>query len=328
MLGVTLAGAGRLTDAMAAYRTRQRLWQELSAGDPVDDAFFRVQAYIRAGDFATADQLLAERARDGSPLVRSQAFWWQVISLRNQARFGEALEAAKRYREVVGEHDVLAQMPAAQVLLEMGRVREAAARFEALAAAVRPPQAPRGSPDSALGLMSRTRAWHLTHEATAYAALGDTARLARLADSVEALGASGAYGRDRRLHHHLRGLLMLARGRRADAVAELERAIYSPTMGYTRTNLELGRTLIALGRPSEAAAALAPALRGDLQSSNYYVTHAELHEGLAQAYEAAGQADSARVHYAWVANAWAASDPRFQARAARARTKAHARARH
>ena len=39
MLGVTLAGAGRLTDAMEAYRTRQRLWQELSAGDPVDDDF-------------------------------------------------------------------------------------------------------------------------------------------------------------------------------------------------------------------------------------------------------------------------------------------------
>jgi hypothetical protein len=98
-------------------------------------------------------------------------------------------------------------------------------------------------------------------------------------------------------------------------------------VGYTRTNLELGRALLALGRPTEAAAAVAPALRGDLQASNYYVTHAELHETLAQAYEAAGQADSARAHYAWVASAWAASDPAFRVRAARARAKA-ARASH
>jgi hypothetical protein len=67
---------------------------------------------------------------------------------------------------------------------------------------------------------------------------------------------------------------------------------------------------------------LAPALRGDLQASNYYVTHAELHEALAEAFEAAGEPDSARVHYAWVANAWRAADPPFRARAARARAEA------
>jgi predicted Zn-dependent protease len=173
-----------------------------------------------------------------------------------------------------------------------------------------------------LGLTTRSVGWHYTHAAAGYAAAGDTARLARLADSVEAIGALGAFGRDRRLHHHLRGLLWVARGRREEAAASFRRAIYAPTNGYTRTNLELGRTLLALGRPREAAAALAPALHGDVQSSNYYVTHAELHEALAQAHEAAGERDSARVHYAWVANAWRRGDPPFRERAARARAKA------
>ena len=169
--------------------------------------------------------------------------------------------------------------------------------------------------------MVRHLAWYLTHEATSRAAAGDTASLPRLADSLEVLGRRSAYGRDRGLHHHVRGLLALARGRREEAAASFQRAMYSPTFGYTRTNLELGRVLTTLGRPREAVAILAPALRGELEASNLYVTHAELHEALAQAYEAAAEPDSARAHYAWVAKAWRAADPSFQTRAARARAK-------
>ncbi|MFL5579888.1 MAG: BTAD domain-containing putative transcriptional regulator [Gemmatimonadaceae bacterium] len=312
-LAVTLSGEGRWREALEALRTRDTLY----AGDPPDNVELRLFLALKSGDFAGADALLAERVRDGARPARIAALWWQVISFRNQGRLEEALRAARGFNVDGGGPPI----PEAQVLFELGRPLEAAARFDAAIALAQPPSAPAGAPDSALGQKARHYAWLLTHVGAACAAAGDTVRLARLADSVEAFGAQGAYGRDRRLHHHLFGLLLLARRDRAGAAGELRRAIYSPTFGYTRTNLELARALITLGRAREAAAVLAPALRGDLESSNYYVTHAELHEALAQAYEAAGQRDSARVHFAWVANAWRRADPPFRERAARALAK-------
>ena len=60
---------------------------------------------------------------------------------------------------------------------------------------------------------------------------------------------------------------------------------------------------------------LGAALRGgSLESGNLYVTHTELHELLAQAFERAGEADSAAAHYARVADAWRSADPQFRAR--------------
>jgi tetratricopeptide (TPR) repeat protein len=160
--------------------------------------------------------------------------------------------------------------------------------------------------------------------ATALAAGRDTVRLAALADSVQAIGLQSGQGRDRVLHHHIRGLLLVARGDSGQAERELRQAIVSPTLGYTRTNLELGRLLLARRRPREAAAILAPALRGVLDASNSYVTHTELHELLARAYDAAGAADSAAAHYRWVVTMWRASDAQFRPRweAARRRFEA------
>jgi len=316
-LARTLELQGRFDDALNAWRTRQTLLP----GELLDDVVYRATVAIRAGNFAEADGLLAERVRGGGPPLGNEALWWQVVSFRNQGRLGAALAAALRWRAGVGDSDISAPLLEAQVLFEMGRAREAGRLFETIASRYRP-AVPAGTRDSALGDQARHLTWYLTHTATSYAAAGDTARLARLADSVQAVGALSAYGRDRRLHHHLRGLLFLARGQREEAVESFRRAIHSTTFGYTRTNLELGRVLMALGRPRDAAAVLAPALRGDLQASNLYVTHAELHEALAQAYDAAGAADSARRHYAWVANAWRLADPPFGARAAQARVKA------
>lgn len=319
-----LAHQGRFAEALEALRTRHTV----APGETPDDAVLRAMVAIQAGAFAEADRLLAERAAGGGESGRKESLWWQVISLRNQGRLGAALAAAVRWRAATGDSDAYAPVLEAQVLFEMGRARDAARLFEGIAANYRLP-VPVEAPDPVLGrpaqhrgwYLTRHRVWYLTHAASAYAAAGDTGRVARLADSLQALGARSAYGRDRRLHHHLRGLLLVARGRQEEAAAAFGRAIHSPTLGFTRTNLELGRVLLALGRPREAAAILAPALRGDLQASNLYVTHAELHEALAEAYEAAGEPDSARAHFAWVANAWRAADAPFRARAMRAREK-------
>jgi tetratricopeptide (TPR) repeat protein len=293
-LSEVLESRGREREALDALR---RGWGTLA--EPPDDRPRTARLHIRAGAFAEADRLLADAAADERAVVRREAAWWRVISLRNQRRLDEALRAARQFAAEAGSPtDPRNRLPEAQVLFEMGRSREAAALFEALTAASLPPSLP-DVPNGAPGIAARGLSWNLTHAATAHAAAGDTARLARYVDSVEALGRRSAFGRDRLLHHHLRGLLLMARGDTAAAAAELRRAMTSPTRGYTRTNLELGRALVALGRPREAVAVLRPALHGDLQAGNYYVAHAELHAALARALDAAGEPDSARAHRAW-----------------------------
>jgi predicted Zn-dependent protease len=100
--------------------------------------------------------------------------------------------------------------------------------------------------------------------------------------------------------------------------------VYSLTEGYTRTNLVLGRALIAGGRSREAIAVLEPALRGSLEASNLYVTRTELYEALGDAYAAAGERAKARDAYAKVAAAWSAADAPYRERAARAARLARA----
>jgi predicted Zn-dependent protease len=135
------------------------------------------------------------------------------------------------------------------------------------------------------------------------AAGGDTARLSALADTIEATGALSNLARDQRLHHHVRGLLFAARGNDSTAVAEFRRAIWSTTFGYTRTNVEMAKSLLKLGRYGEAIAILEPALRGSLEASNLYATHTEIHALLAQAYARAGQRDRAAAESVWVRRA-------------------------
>ncbi len=145
----------------------------------------------------------------------------------------------------------------------------------------------------------------------ALAAAGDTVAVRALADSVEMWGRASLYGRDQKAHHYLRGMVHQAGGRYEDAAREFRAAIHSPAMGFTRVNYELARCLLRLGRPREAIAALQPALRGDLESGALYLTHTELHELLAQAFDRAGVTDSAAVHYRAVVKAWYRADPEF-----------------
>jgi hypothetical protein len=171
------------------------------------------------------------------------------------------------------------------------------------------------------GRSARHLSWMHTHVATALAAAGDTAILEAMADSIAAVARFSTYGRDWRLPDYLRGLAWLARGQPEPAVRSLRAAIHSPTLGYTRTNLELARALLAANRPEEAVRVLQSALRGDLDGPNLYVTRTELHELLALSFDRAGQGDSAAAHYAKVVAAWSAGDPAFRERADSARAR-------
>jgi predicted Zn-dependent protease len=135
------------------------------------------------------------------------------------------------------------------------------------------------------------------------------------------MGEQSGFGRDRRLHRYVRGLLFVARGNDNAAIDEFKAAVFSPTTGFTRTNYELAAAYLRTHKPREAVAILQPALRGAIDASNLYVNRIELHERLAQAWDAAGNADSAAVHYAWVTKAWSAADPALRSRANAARAR-------
>lgn len=293
---VTLAsvlGAGSDTaGAAAAFRKRAALvpyapeeWQMM------------ISIALRAGDFDRVDRLLTGMRASENASTRNEALWWLAIARRYEGRLDDALDAATALVRASGEDDAGARQLYAQVLLEMGRAREAAAVFESVE------RHWRAAPAASEGLRSRRVTWAMTHRATALAAAGDTAALARLVEPIRATGALSGYGRDRRMHHYARALLLAARGNREEATVELRAAIYSPNFGYTRVNLELGRLYLELGKPREAIDVLRPALRGSIEASNLYVTHTELHALLARAFDAIGAPDSAAVHRAYVSRA-------------------------
>jgi tetratricopeptide (TPR) repeat protein len=203
----------------------------------------------------------------------------------------------------------------AMLALEMGHPAVSARAFRAAADRVARSNTPPG-------YRARILMWNLALAGTALAAAGDTAAVRRLADSLEALGPSSTFGRDAKLHYMLRGLLLQREGRHAEAVDAFRRSLFSLTDGYTRTNLMMARSLLVLHRPAEAIAVLQPAIRGGVDGSNTYVSRTELHEALAQAFEMAGQKDSAVVHWRAVESAWRHADPQFKDRYLRAKQKA------
>jgi len=277
---------------------------------------------INAGAYSAADSMLREQLRQPDPRNQQNALWNLSLSLREQGRLAEALDAARRMRAPLAK--LLNKPPdrgpinvvEAQLLLEQGRPRAAAILFDSLSR-----QHNFGDTSSEL---ARATVWMLAQAAGARYAAGDTGSLVKLADSVRALAEQSGYGRDRRLHHYIRGLALAARGDDPGAITEFKAAIYSTTLGYTRTNYELGRAYMRLRQPSEAIVYLSPSLRGAIEAQNLYVSRIELHELLAQAWDSAGQRDSAAAHYNIVARAWSAADPAFKARADRCRERASA----
>jgi len=298
---------GRYGDARAARRRAA----DLDAAQP-GDPFGPAELSLRGGDFVTADRLIRGAYEVGTAAGRNDALWMLVISLRSQGRLREALAAARAYRRQDPDSLTpgLEAVPEAQVRFELGQYARAAALFDSIA---HPPAPNTPGP--------RARCWAWAHEAEAWAAAGDTARVLALADSIERTAVHSLYGRDRHLPDHFRGLVWLARHRPDSALAHLSAAVFSPTNGYSRTNLALGAALLAAGRPAEAAAVARAGLAGPIDGSSYYVTRTELHELAARAFDAAGEPDSAAPQYAQVVRAWSRADPAFASRLAAARTR-------
>jgi serine/threonine protein kinase len=273
------------------------------------DQLYPAVVALRVGDYATTDDLLAERVRNGTAEVRRGALFWQTISFRYQGRLRAALGSARRYRELVDAevdepHVWQSVALEAHVLFEMGRLAESAALIDSAAA-------------DPFGGLSATRdaqhvIWVLTHATTVAMAAGDTARVRVLADTMEALGRGSGFARDRRLHHYGRGMLSARRGAVAAAGASFRIATEPSYFG--RANLEFARLLMETGQPHDAAAALHVVLRGPLVAGGFYTTRTEVHELLGRAWEAAGRPDSAAANYWKVVAAWQHADPEFAGR--------------
>jgi DNA-binding SARP family transcriptional activator/tetratricopeptide (TPR) repeat protein len=308
-LAEVLEYAGRGEESVAAAREAMDIEPDRPYGWR-----FATGRGIRTAQFDDVDPVLRSHLNTGTSQYRSGARWMLVISLRHQGRLAEALAEARINRLGSANHRIGNGVTwratlEALAMLEAGRWRDAGALFDSIA---RYPVSREPS------LLAQHKAWFGTHAATALAAGGETASLPARADSIELWGRLSAAGRDHMLHHYTRGLLLAHEGKDEAAAESFRRAIVSPTIGFTRANLELARTLVRLGRPQEAVPLLQAATRGNLESSNLYVTHTELHEALAQAWDRAGVPDSAAANYAWVARAWARADPELQPRRAAA----------
>jgi DNA-binding SARP family transcriptional activator len=306
-LALVFSSEGRTNDARSAYHASADQRHE-GVGVTQD----MIDLAIRSGDFSSADALARTEITSGTAPQRQQARWLSMISLRNQGRLHEALVIARTYRADAHQNsrsenlEMYEAIPEAQLLLEMGRPSQSAALFDSIARAVHPTVLARND--------ARNRAWIGTLSAEALYAAGDTAALARNLATVRQFGHQSAFGRDQRLSYHVDGLMNLHAGNLPAAAASFRRAIFSPTLGYTRSNYDLAVVLLPLGRAREAISIIQPALRGDLDGSNMYVTRTDLHEILAHAFDLNSQPDSAVAHYSAVAAALSRADPELAPR--------------
>lgn len=275
---------------------------ELNPSDYYAGVYAAVWA-IHEGTPQRALALLRPELGHADPARRQRAIWFAAIAERNAGRPDDAERRLRAFIDSIpvgrqGEF-VTSRMHRAQALLESGRPREAAALFDSIAQ--------QNGPVLSSHSIARWRAWMGVLAGDALAAAGDTLALVRRVTEVEAWGVQSAYGRDRRLHHHLRGLQLRARGDLEGAVRAFEAARWSPTGSYVRSSLALADAMLALERPQDALAVLRQTSRGTLESVHLYGTRLELHRQFVRAFTAAGLRDSAAVHQRWVDRATGAS---------------------
>ena len=276
----------------------------LSGRDPSSlDIWARM--LIMARRYDTVDSLVRAWVAGQSPELRASAHDLRVLLLRERGELRASNAALDR---------IDADLPNAgiQTVLvrgnNLGRLGDYAAAENLYERSSHGPRLEtRAFPPS--GTASRGFCWHHALLADAIAPSGDTVRLRALADTLAVGCAKSFYGRDRRLHHHVRGLLAMQQGRWLDAEAELQQARYGVAESWTRTTVALAKTELALGQPRAALAALRDSYATPLDGMGRYQPRSEIDLLMAQAFRDAGDAESARTYEGYVRNAWRNADP-------------------
>ena len=163
---------------------------------------------------------------------------------------------------------------------------------------------------------ARAYCWHHALAADALGPNADTVHLKGIADTLELGCARSYYSRDWLLQHHVRGLVAMRAGRYQEAEREFSLAIFTSVEGWSRILVELAKARLALGKPREAIVALRPGYATRLDAMGRYVPVSELDFWMSTMFDAAGEADSARVYRERVDRAWRNADPEFRAQVA------------
>jgi tetratricopeptide (TPR) repeat protein len=313
------AELGEQLDAVSRWDEARAAYDSAFAREPTTNIWLLVKHEIRRGRLGEAERLARGRLGVGPAAERAAALWMVFYTLRHQGRAREAERAAREFRVLLdsiagGRATAGEAFNHGIALVDADRPREAAALFDSIVhGRLRPGEDERS--------LARHRPNALALTAWARWRAGDTASLARLADSTEVAGRAHGWRLQQRMHHEVRAMLLAARGDRARAADEWRAAITSPTRYSMRQATQAGPLLTGLGRPRDAIATLQPALRGLVDGMG---TLTELHEALGDAWaRVPGPAarDSAAAHWRYAADAWRGGDPPYAARAAAARRR-------
>ena len=305
--------AWEMLASVLSYRQRHREAIEavqramtLSGRDPSTlDMWARL--LVAARQYDTVDSLVQSWLGSESPQLRASAYDLRALLLRERGELRASNAALDRTEADVPNAGVQTVLVRGNNLGRLGDYAGAELVYERSAHGPRietrfPP----------VGTSSRGFCWHHALLADAIAPSGDTVRLRGLADTLAIGCARSFFGRDRRLHHHVRGLLAMLQGRWIDAEAELQQARWGVAESWTRSNVALAKTEMALDQPRAALAALRDAYASPLDGMGRYQPRSELDLLMAQAFRRAGEADSAMVYEAYVRRAWRNADPELK----------------
>lgn len=263
---------------------------------------------LETGRLDAADSLTRDWARPGSNLA-SAALPMKGALLHERGQYHEAAKVnalavarAKDFSDSAGSQLVLATS-----LARSGDIEAATRVFER--AARHPGAATKSSIALVPSAEARSFAWPhaLLADALFLSGSRDTLRLLALADSIETIGSRSVFGRDGRLHFHVRGLVAEIGGRWGDAEELFDRARWGRA-GWTRTNVEQARAQLAQARPLDAIATLRDVRFGTLDGMGRYAPRTEIDAAIAEAFLSARLPDSARVYLERVQRAWANAD--------------------
>ena len=293
---------GRYAEALSAQQRKE------DVGRLGTEVGIRGEILLRVGDFDTYERILLERLDRSGQVEANDTRWHYWFLLRNEGRMREALTQPDLMRGESRDEALagLQGLMRAQSYDETGQFARAAQLWDSMANNVSAREPPAQA--------ARFRSWIRARMSDPVSRLRDTATLKWLADTIRADGQRSGFGRDRRLYHHVLGLLAEVRGDFGAACDHFRDALISASPAYPRTNIAIGRTCIAAGRPLDAWRPLYGALHGPIGAQGTYATMTEVYEQLGALHDALGRPDSARYWFGRSADAWKRADPAWLAR--------------